>query len=451
MKNYSKLQKGFLNVITALIIGALAVIAGAGIDRLTNSNSAPKVGSVNYVTGGGTYRLASSISSTQTSITLSSFKEPVSNTPYTMSYLNSAKEYMTLDPQTTNSEFISFTGITQNSDGTATLTGVTRGLSRSYPYTASSTFQLTHSGQSIAILSNSPQIYNDIYSYINNATYAGTVDATQVIKGVVLVASSTGAAYNYPAYTDGATTTFYALTTSIASSTRTANTAQVVVSSSTDGYIDNSYINLSTGSITLATTTTIGSTYAFDIGKHIKVFTSTGSTTWAIPNGIKTVKVELVGGGGSGGSGGGGGAAGYAMKMLDVSGTSTLIVKVAAASSYSAVGTTSSFYIIANAGSVGSSPLGGSGGTATGGDLNVTGGDGGQYDYDSNSSSYTSNGGTGGASFFGGGGHGAQGGTGTACAAGSAYGSGGGGGGSQTGPSSQGGCSGAQGVVIITY
>jgi hypothetical protein len=133
----------------------------------SSQNKSALVGAINYPTGGGTYKLASSISSTQTSIKLSSFKEPVSGTPYTMAYLNAGLEYATIDPQTTNSEFISFSGITQNSDGTATLTGVIRGLARSYPYTSQSVFQVTHSGQSNLILSNPPQLYNDIYTYIN--------------------------------------------------------------------------------------------------------------------------------------------------------------------------------------------------------------------------------------------------------------------------------------------
>lgn len=242
--NLLKYKRGFVNIIVPLIIGGLAVITGAIISNILHSESAPstKVGAVNYVTGGGTYRLASSISSTQNTIRLSSFKEPVSGIPYTMSYLNSSKEYGTLDPQTNNSEFISFTGITQNADGTATLTGVIRGLSRSYPYSASSTFQLTHSGQSIFILSNTPQIYNDIYDYINNATTSGAVDASPTVKGIVEISTAAEAA-SHAAASSSQTSAYLALTSSIASSTRTANTAQVVVTSATDGYIDSSYIN----------------------------------------------------------------------------------------------------------------------------------------------------------------------------------------------------------------
>lgn len=118
--------------------------------------------------GGGTYRLLSSVGSSDTTVTLASFKEPVSNIRYTMSYLNSTIEFGTLEPQTNTKEFISFTGITQNSDGSATLTGVLRGLGFSYPYTASTTLQQSHPGQSIFILSNPPQLTNQ-YANKNNS------------------------------------------------------------------------------------------------------------------------------------------------------------------------------------------------------------------------------------------------------------------------------------------
>jgi hypothetical protein len=133
-------------------------------------------GAVYNPTGGGTYRLQTSVGTADTSIRLSSFKEPVSNFPYTMAYLNSSLQCGTLDPQTTRSEFISFTGITQNSDGTAILTGVSRGLERSYPYTASSTFRQTHAGQSIFILSDAPCLFNQYGIKQNDENVTGYWD-----------------------------------------------------------------------------------------------------------------------------------------------------------------------------------------------------------------------------------------------------------------------------------
>lgn len=128
-----------------------------------------------HTAGGGTYTLNSSIGSTDTTFTLSSFTEPVSATPYTMALLNTSIAYGTIGPKTSSSEFISFTGITQNSDGTATLTGVTRGLAKKYPFTTSSTFKLPHSGQSTFILSDVPQVFEKYAPVDNDFTFNGTV------------------------------------------------------------------------------------------------------------------------------------------------------------------------------------------------------------------------------------------------------------------------------------
>lgn len=126
-----------------------------------------------YPSGLKTYTLQSSISSTQSTITLTSFKVPVSDANVTMALMNTSVAYGTIAPRTTNSEFISFTGITQNSDGTATLTGVTRGLDKNYPYTTSATFQLPHAGATQFILSDAPQVFNKYGALENANTWSG--------------------------------------------------------------------------------------------------------------------------------------------------------------------------------------------------------------------------------------------------------------------------------------
>lgn len=129
------------------------------------------------VTGGGTYRLKSSSASTDSTLNLSSFKEPVSDIPYSMSQLNTTISYGTIEPQTTRTEFVSFTGITQNSDGSATLTGVTRGLTRTpagVSCTASTTLAQRHSAQSIFILSDSPCHFAEYPVKRNDETITGT-------------------------------------------------------------------------------------------------------------------------------------------------------------------------------------------------------------------------------------------------------------------------------------
>jgi len=123
--------------------------------------------------GGQTYTLGSSISSTQTTILLSSFTEPVTGTPYTMVLLNTDIAYGTIAPKTSSSEFISFTGITQNANGTATLTGVTRGLAKKSPFTTDAAYKLPHGGQSVFILSDAPQVFVKYVSIENDQTVAG--------------------------------------------------------------------------------------------------------------------------------------------------------------------------------------------------------------------------------------------------------------------------------------
>ncbi len=123
--------------------------------------------------GAKTYVLASSIGSTDTTITLTSFLEPVTNTPYTMALLNTDIVYATIAPKTASSEFISFTGIVQNADGTATLTGVTRGLAKKDPFTTSASYKLPHSGQTQFIISNSPQLYKEFVTLDNDENIVG--------------------------------------------------------------------------------------------------------------------------------------------------------------------------------------------------------------------------------------------------------------------------------------
>lgn len=122
---------------------------------------------------GQSFTLGSSISSTQTTILLSSFKVPVVNTNITMATMGSSIAYGTLAPGTSQAELISFTGVTQNANGTATLTGVTRGLDKEYPYTESTSFKQPHAGQTIFILSDAPQVFNEYPAKRNDETITG--------------------------------------------------------------------------------------------------------------------------------------------------------------------------------------------------------------------------------------------------------------------------------------
>ena len=130
-------------------------------------------GAFNFVSS-GTYTLAAPVDSTQTSIAVDNFLKPVSNTQYVMATDFGSIGYMTLEPgSVTKKEFISFTGFSY-SGNRATLTGITRGLEFNYPYTASSSLRQSHSGAAKAIISNPPQLYNQLAVKQNNEWITGS-------------------------------------------------------------------------------------------------------------------------------------------------------------------------------------------------------------------------------------------------------------------------------------
>ena len=69
-------------------------------------------------------------------------------------------------------EAIQFTGITQNSDGTATLTGVSHVLFIS-PYTATSGITKTHAGATTLVLTNTAGFYSKFAALDNTQTFTG--------------------------------------------------------------------------------------------------------------------------------------------------------------------------------------------------------------------------------------------------------------------------------------
>ncbi len=92
-------------------------------------------------------------------VILKSFKQIDGTTNITMADLGSIA-FMTLEPGNgTLEEQISFTGVTQNSNGTATLTGV-RTVAFVDPYTSSSGLAKTHAGSTTAVLSNTSGYYD---------------------------------------------------------------------------------------------------------------------------------------------------------------------------------------------------------------------------------------------------------------------------------------------------
>jgi len=200
-----------------------------------------------------------------------------------------------------------------------------------------------------------------------------------------------------------------------------------------------------------------------------QVFTSTGSSTWTKPAGITKVKVIVTGAGGGGGGGqstgnggAGGGAGGTAIEIIDVSSVSTVAVTVGTGGSGGAgggsggAGGTSSFgsYCSATGGYGGQTGNQNNNpastytrGVGSGGDINLTGGDGMQSSGGSQDDEPA--GSHGGASYWGDGGMSGSpnglydGGT------GKAYGSGGGGGDHSATHGEASGGAGKAGIVVV--
>ena len=123
---------------------------------------------------GSTYSLAGSgISSSASSITLQSFTIPQSGQKILDSDLSDTF-YATLEPGSrTRQEIVACTTVTQNSGGTATFSGCSRGMAPIYPYTASSTLAFVHAGGSQVILSDPPQLFNEYPGKANTETVTG--------------------------------------------------------------------------------------------------------------------------------------------------------------------------------------------------------------------------------------------------------------------------------------
>lgn len=185
------------------------------------------------------------------------------------------------------------------------------------------------------------------------------------------------------------------------------------------------------------------------VNAGIQVYSTAGIFTWAVPavlkSGAKKAKVIVTGGGGTGrysgtgNRGAGGGAGGTAIKLVDLTGISTVSVSTGSAGWSSSFGT----YCSATGGVAGGpdgTNYGGPGGTGVGGDINIDGGAGADGVPDPFFAA-ASGGGQGGASYWGGGGRGASG----VGVAGAAPGSGGGGGTQAAGGT------GADGIVTIEW
>lgn len=123
---------------------------------------------------GATYNLSGAgITSSATSIILRSLTLPQNGYVIADGDL-SGTFYITLEPGSrARQEIVSCTTVVQNSTGTATLSGCTRGLSPISPFTASTTLQFAHGGGTQVIFSDPPQLFNQFAALDNEAAING--------------------------------------------------------------------------------------------------------------------------------------------------------------------------------------------------------------------------------------------------------------------------------------
>lgn len=119
------------------------------------------------------YLSGSGVSSTATSVQVTQLVKPGTTTTIAMTDFGSTG-YATMEPGTAREENISFTGITQNADGSATLTGVTRGLDFVSPYSSTAALKHAHAGGTSLVISNSAPFYDEMAAKDNDETVTGT-------------------------------------------------------------------------------------------------------------------------------------------------------------------------------------------------------------------------------------------------------------------------------------
>lgn len=189
-----------------------------------------------YPVQGKDYSLSGAgVSATATSIVVSSLTLPNSNALVTMAMFG-VIGYGVFEPGTGNEENFSFTALTQNANGTATLSGVTRGLRFDQPFTQDTTLRTAHTGGTILRFSNTVQLFSEYATKRNDETISGVYDFT-VSPTVPTPSTSSQAASK--GYVDGvavagapdASTTVKGVSRISASPTTTIGTATITIAS----------------------------------------------------------------------------------------------------------------------------------------------------------------------------------------------------------------------------
>lgn len=242
-----------------------------------------------------TISLYASISGSATSMRITPYPKDLDGNKLTMTDFGT-NPTVTIDPKVRNvEEIVGFTGIVDNGDNTATLTGLTRDLASKAPYVTSGTGR-SHSASAIVVFSNNPQMYNRLAApentevitnawtfsilptftnppvngtdgvnkaYVDSGVLQGAATSTESNMGIVQLATALQTAAGTASSTQGRP---LVIKNSVATSTYNAATsANVIPVTNGSGQISSLFIatssnyvwsgnNRYTGSSTMATT-----------------------------------------------------------------------------------------------------------------------------------------------------------------------------------------------------
>lgn len=97
---------------------------------------------------------------------------------------------LTFNPGGSTEEIIEFTDFTLNDDGSVSIdTGIARGRAAVSLYASGGT-AYDHSAGEVVVLSNNPQMYEEILDYIDGVAIAGAPDASNTAKGLLETATT---------------------------------------------------------------------------------------------------------------------------------------------------------------------------------------------------------------------------------------------------------------------
>ncbi len=172
-------------VLAGIIIGSVSIAAAASAPFRVVQTPAE--------------HLYTGIAGSATTMRITPYPKDLDGNKLTMNDLGTTT-YMTIDPKISGSEeIVSATGITDNGDNTATLTGLSRDLTSKYPYTTTGTGR-THGGGATVVFSNNPQVYGSLGALLNDQTWSGI--NTFTLSPIVPTPSSATQAAN-KSYVDG--------------------------------------------------------------------------------------------------------------------------------------------------------------------------------------------------------------------------------------------------------